>query len=714
MHFDSLKIRNYRALKCVDINLSELTCIIGENNSGKSSTLLALSLFINGTNLNENDFYDKSKPIIIEANCSILEEDLKKITADAYSKIDFLIADQKINLIRGYDVDGTSTLFYKNLVPKDIKFNPEKINQILSGKRGKEIKEAMKLHFPQHASFFENVTSQENARQIIKSIIESMKPDELHESLVEIPSSSSKIIKTIFPEPIYIPAVKDINDEAKTKESATFGKIISILLKTIEGTSQVQDVVEAFEKLEPLLNKSKDENGKAVDKRLKQLQDIEELLNRHLTANFLNASLEFQIPSPSLKQVFNNAQIIVNDGIGDSLDSKGDGLKRAVTFALLRAYADLKKENNFKDIGEEDDETEINIKTNNNNEYLFLFEEPELYLHPSAQRILFEALSEISKSNQVIVTTHSPIFFSPTLKGSFVKMKKRHDDSDIPYSGSICVNLSEMGKKDLFQLICFENNSAAFFADELVLVEGDSDLIFLKHIAKKLNPKWNFDAKNIPIIRISGKGNVTKYKTFFNEFGIEVHSILDLDVITKGFEKIGACSKNKRIHKELIDEIDAIIKEEDIDCTPSKEKIRDMIKSIFWRDRYKRLKVLANEVCEGHILTPDEIEEINLLFSGETNIKRQEILESDRKLNFKSILLEALRDDKIYVLSLGEIEAYYPLGTNGDDKPSEALNACKLLSNKEAVLSNCPLVKNGDTEEKEFELIFKNIFKTGC
>lgn len=217
MHFDLLKIRNYRALKCVDINLSELTCIIGENNSGKSSILLALSLFISGTNLNKNDFYDRSKPITIEVNCSLIEEDIEKITKDAYSKIDFLINDMKLNLVREYDINGNSTIFYKKLVPKDSRFDPEEIDRILSGKKRKEIEESMKLHFPQHASFFESVTSQSNARKIIDSIIQSMKPDELNESLVEVPSASSKVIQTIFPEPVYIPAVKDINDEARQK-----------------------------------------------------------------------------------------------------------------------------------------------------------------------------------------------------------------------------------------------------------------------------------------------------------------------------------------------------------------------------------------------------------------------------------------------------------------------------------------------------------------
>jgi len=57
-----------------------------------------------------------------------------------------------------------------------------------------------------------------------------------------------------------------------------------------------------------------------------------------------------------------------------SIDYKGDGLKRAVTFALLRTYVEQK--NTFKE--------------SDNSKFLFLFEEPELYLHPKAQRILKE------------------------------------------------------------------------------------------------------------------------------------------------------------------------------------------------------------------------------------------------------------------------------------------------------------------------------------
>jgi hypothetical protein len=292
-------------------------------------------------------------------------------------------------------------------------------------------------------------------------------------------------------------------------------------------------------------------------------------------------------------------------------------------------------------------------------------------------------------------------------------MKKRFDSGTIPYSRSICIDVSEIENKDLFQLICFENNSAAFFADKIILVEGDSDVIFLKHIARKLNPEWNFDSKGIPVVKISGKGNIAKYKKFFNEFEIDVHSILDLDVLIEGFDKIGASPESVKIRQKLIKDINTIIENENIDRTLPKKKIQNIVQSRHFRDNYHRFIKLANEMCNGRTLTSNEIEEIKLLFSEETKIKRQEILESNRKLDSKYELLEALRNDKIYVLSKGAVEKYYPNETKStSDKPSKALKACELLPDRESVLNICPFVKNGGIEEKEFEVIFKNIIES--
>ena len=42
----------------------------------------------------------------------------------------------------------------------------------------------------------------------------------------------------------------------------------------------------------------------------------------------------------------------------------------------------------------------------------FILEEPELYLHPQAQRSLFDSLQELSAENQVLLCTHSSSFIN--------------------------------------------------------------------------------------------------------------------------------------------------------------------------------------------------------------------------------------------------------------------------------------------------------------
>ena len=60
-----------------------------------------------------------------------------------------------------------------------------------------------------------------------------------------------------------------------------------------------------------------------------------------------------------------------------------------------------------------------------------------------------------------------------------------------PFTQVQPVDLSDMTAKDQFQIICFENNNAAFFADTVVLVEGDSDYLLMPHIARTLDPSWD-------------------------------------------------------------------------------------------------------------------------------------------------------------------------------------------------------------------------------
>ena len=55
---------------------------------------------------------------------------------------------------------------------------------------------------------------------------------------------------------------------------------------------------------------------------------------------------------------------------------------------------------------------------------VYLIEEPETFLHPSAQNDLLNAFRDLSEDNQVIITTHSPVFAGATNVESVVLCKR--------------------------------------------------------------------------------------------------------------------------------------------------------------------------------------------------------------------------------------------------------------------------------------------------
>ncbi|KKM89376.1 hypothetical protein LCGC14_1249270 [marine sediment metagenome] len=88
-----------------------------------------------------------------------------------------------------------------------------------------------------------------------------------------------------------------------------------------------------------------------------------------------------RISTPQLHDLFRESNIIINDGIPDPVDNKGDGLKRSLIFSLFITYAKFLRERLNEN--EESDHTP----------FLFLIEEPELFLHPQAQKKLRDILN---------------------------------------------------------------------------------------------------------------------------------------------------------------------------------------------------------------------------------------------------------------------------------------------------------------------------------
>jgi len=720
MHISFVKIKNYRGIKSDSFEASPFACAIGENNAGKSTILLATSLFFSGTTLGKSDFYDPEETIEIEITFSNIDEkDINRLAPEHRERIKELMKDDTLILTRQYSNDGKSELLCSRMSPKDSRFNKEVIGGLMKGKKGKEVSSGVASLFPEYKDKLENLTTQKDVYAKLDEIIAELPIEEKELKLSPLPTGIDNSISKFLPEPIYIAAVKDLKDDVKSKESATFGKLLGILMRFLENSKHFETISKSFTELHSLLNVVR-EAEQVTDNRIDKLQNIEKQIGNFLKENFPKSNLEIDIPKPELKHVFANARILIDDGVRDIIETKGDGIKRAVTFALLRTYveqlkeqkreiAEAKKSENIVEEG-----VAVAVEEVNEQPYLFLFEEPELYLHPNAQKILFEALENLTaEHNQVFVTTHSPMFFSPQATGTFIKVIKEYPTTGKPFGKFLTINLlKEIEAKDAFQIICYENNTAAFFSNKVLLVEGDSDLIYIKEVARLLNIEWNFDIKNIPIISINGKSNIKRFIDFYKFFQIKCYCIVDSDALIDGFEKFDVPEAIKAERSNLLALLDKIADEKSVSADLNADKIKELSRRYTWKERYNRLKEIAIKIQKGEAPTAEEILELELLFSEESNNRRRQIF-TDREIsiNEKNELLRKLRDLDIFILSHGAIEAYYPNGITGEDKPTKALNAVRFLKEQADCKTHLPTVKVGTDNFCELELIYQKIFE---
>jgi len=702
MRISKIHIENFRGLKEIDLTPSQMNCIIGENNAGKSTALLAINLFLNGTKISESDYYDKSKEIFIDITFSDLNEnDLNKISDEENrSRIQNIIENNTISFRRKYKLDFTSDLLCYKKVPIDTIYHANWIVNELKGKKPAEIKALMRDTYQLPPDIAGSISTQTGAKEKIEELIENLPEDKFQYGWENLPTGFSNTVTPMFPEPIYIPAVKDFSDEIKTKESTSFGKLIKILFKQIEQSPEFLDIKNSFEKLNKMLNRQliKDEDGteSTLDERLPSLKLLETEIEKVFQESFSQIKLELEIPNPEVKQIFNSTQILIDDGIKTTIDYKGDGVKRTLVFSILRTYVE-----------------KLN-SDNQNTDYIFLFEEPELYLHPNGQRILYNVLEKLSLKDQVFVTTHSPNFFSATAKETcFIKIYKEFSCTP-PSSKAKEINFVQNSSyKDAFQIICYENSTPAFFSKKVLLVEGDSDLIFLKGLSKFINESYCFEKTNIPIIRINGKMNTKRFYDFYKHFDIEVYSLLDLDILIDGFDKLELGKNNSELQdlrNNLLNKLDQICEEQGIESRINGSMISEHVKKRSWQEKYTRLKELAYKVKNKEEIEDIELQEIDELFGFETNNKRREALKLSETfyLDEKIQLINRLYDLGYFVLNLGAIEAYYPELSSGEDKPSKALNALKII--EESNISYLPQIPYRETQHCELSLIMDKIF----
>lgn len=529
MHIAEIKIRNFRKLKEVAVDFRpDTTLFVGANNSGKTSAITAMCLFLKGGKFSVYDF-----PL---SNHLKINELFEKIEAPAEQDLDGIFPALDL----WFHVEGKNIHYVSRLLP-----TLDWTGGNLGVRLRYEIKDIAKLHSEYQA-----------ARNKVKDKKE-LFPKDMMDYLSKNLSSNFEIRRYILD-----PAKKE---EAQSQESlgeALYDNPLDGLLQinTINAQRGMNDEVSDAEQTEKRkltvlmsnyysahLDPNKGEMTEDDIKALEELQKATEAFTTNLRANFKPALEEISkigYPPFGAPSITINPQVSATDAINhqNALQYKTEN-----GLCLPETYNGLGYQNlifiTFKLIGFRDSWIKHGKMKSDEAGYapiqLILIEEPEAHLHPQAQQVFIKKAYEILNdraeiktgglTTQLIVSTHSPHI---THEVEFKTL--RYFKRSLPCSGenptTKIVNLTDVFGSDKeaerFATRYIKiNHCDLFFADAAILIEGDAERILMPHFIAKLS---HLNQSYVCILTIGGS-HAHRLKSLLERLCIPTLVITDLD-----------------------------------------------------------------------------------------------------------------------------------------------------------------------------------------
>ena len=195
--------------------------------------------------------------------------------------------------------------------------------------------------------------------------------------------------------------------------------------------------------------------------------------------------------------------VVIDDGTPTNIEFKGDGVKSLAALALLK---------------------DRHIASGAS---VIAIEEPESHLHPAAIHQLNKIIASLTTSNQIILTTHNPLFVD------------RHNlSSNIIIDSGKATSAKDV--KSIRQLLGVKASDNLTNANYALVVEGEEDAKALFALLPTLSDRIGKSLKNhmLVIEPIGGAGNLPYKLSLMHTSLCVYHVLLDNDDAgRKAFEK---------------------------------------------------------------------------------------------------------------------------------------------------------------------------------
>ena len=564
MKLYSLKINGFRRIENAEIYFDEATFLIGVNNVGKSSVLKSIEYLLSDKKrLDENDYFS-----IIEDN------ENKRLSGKIELEAEFRNVPEAALNWRGFkgrvfkydDLKDDNDTGYYFKYKKTYEIDKDVVVQMLQSER------ILKEEFSNCKTIQDYIDNGLDIYNIVPEF-------KLINAKNKLTSSQEKTIKEI--EELY--SYNDEKQEWFTNPGGIPGNVLSKLPKFILIPAQ-HDIDELYgkkgafvETLNELFQevRNESENFKEAQKYLnllsheldatdentefgKMIGEIDGIISDVFPSTKIYATTSLSDANKAIQPEFN---IEIYSNVKTPVQFQGTGVIRSAVFALLRYK-------NTRD-----------LRKIQNGEYvrplLIGFEEPELYLHPFAAQKMRDTIYSLAEEvqNQIICTTHSTYMIDLSSKPSQIlnnltltKSSKVLDGVEYPmeYVSAQSFNITKAlnmltdndDKTYVKMLMRFDDEiTKVFFANNVLIVEGDTEYILLtealkrmkKEIASEIKSNWHF-------VRAHGKPPIISLVKYFKALNLNVKVIFDKDGGNQNAEKY-----NKYI-------IDAVNNENDYFC----------------------------------------------------------------------------------------------------------------------------------------------------
>lgn len=544
MIIKSVHVQNFRSLLDEKLDCDDLTVLVGRNGTGKSSFLRALEMFYDPTaTISEEDCYaeDTSKDIQISVTFAGLSDEEKTLFAP-------YLDDRELTVARVFSLStGKKPGTYHGMRLLNPDFTPVRN---AAGKREiftkyKELRERAEYsELPVTKNADEAIDAMRQWESSNPSSCTRQRDDGQFFGFTEV-GQGYLGRHTRF---IRIPAVRDAADDATERKGSCVTEILDLVVRnTLANRKELLTLKDDTQKkYREIMDPAK----------LTELTVLQTQLSHTLGcyAPEANVSLEwtkvvdldFPLPKAQVK--------LHEDGYKSSVHRTGHGLQRAFILTMLQHLVMAKQVKGAKDKGSESEEENPVPSESRLPGLVLAIEEPELYQHPSRQRHMAAILLKlargtipgVAKRTQVLYTTHSPLFVGLDRFDHISLLRKTDHAMGKPrvttvtkatlnlVADEIWIASGRQGEKytaetlrPRLQALMTPWVNEGFFADVIVLVEGEDDRAAIIGVAKSMG--HDFDSSGISVIPCTGKSNLDRPLVIFRQLGIPAYIVWDSD-----------------------------------------------------------------------------------------------------------------------------------------------------------------------------------------